>query len=75
MISRDIKVFIDGRAELYGEQFVLDYFDATGARNLGELLGTLVPNRCHAAECQTPLPPTLWITSKVGSASTRMISL
>lgn len=41
MISRDIKVFIDGRAELYGEQFVLDYFDATGARNLGELLGTL----------------------------------
>jgi hypothetical protein len=41
MVSRDMKVFIDGRAELYGEQFVLDYYDALDAKNLGELLGLL----------------------------------
>jgi len=41
MITRDMKVFIDGRAELYGEQFVLDYFNAIDARNLGELLSLL----------------------------------
>lgn len=41
MVSRDMKVFIDGRAELYGEQFVLDYFDATEARNVGQLLSLL----------------------------------
>jgi hypothetical protein len=41
MVSRGMKVFIDGRAELYGEQFVLDYFNATEARNVGELLSLL----------------------------------
>ncbi|QOZ30217.1 hypothetical protein [Bradyrhizobium sp. CCBAU 51753] len=41
MVSRDMKVFIDGRAELYGEQFVLDYYDALDAKNLGELLALL----------------------------------
>jgi hypothetical protein len=41
MITRDMKVFIDGRAELYGEQFVLDYFNAIEAKNLGELLSLL----------------------------------
>jgi len=41
MVSRNMKVFIDGRAELYGEQFVLDYFDAIEARNLGQFLALL----------------------------------
>jgi hypothetical protein len=41
LVSRDIKAFIDGRAELYGGQFVLDYFNAIEARNLGELLSLL----------------------------------
>ena len=40
LMSRDVKVFIDGRAELYGEEFVMDYFNATEARNVGELLST-----------------------------------
>jgi hypothetical protein len=48
LISRDIKVFIDGRAELYGEQFVLDYFDASEARNLGDLLRMLDSYRIDA---------------------------
>jgi hypothetical protein len=26
LVSRDVKSFIDGRAELYGEKFVMDYF-------------------------------------------------
>jgi hypothetical protein len=41
LVSRDIKAFIDGRAELYGGQFVQDYFNAIEARNLGELLSLL----------------------------------
>jgi hypothetical protein len=41
LVSRDIKAFIDGRAELYGAQFVQDYFNAIEARNLGELLSLL----------------------------------
>ncbi len=41
LISRGIKVFIDGRAELYGEKFVLDYFDAVEARKVESLLHLL----------------------------------
>ncbi|MBR0874325.1 hypothetical protein JQ633_28490 [Bradyrhizobium tropiciagri] len=48
MVSRGMKVFIDGRAELYGEQFVLDYFDATEAKNVGQLLGLLDTYRIDA---------------------------
>jgi hypothetical protein len=48
LISRDIKVFIDGRAELYGEKFVMDYFDATEAQNLGDFLGMLDAYRIDA---------------------------
>ncbi|MGY8633652.1 hypothetical protein RAD15_14340 [Bradyrhizobium sp. 14AA] len=29
LISRDIPVYVDGRAELYGENFVMDFFKAT----------------------------------------------
>lgn len=29
LISRDIPVYVDGRAELYGEKFVMDFFKAT----------------------------------------------
>jgi len=29
LIARDIPVFVDGRAELYGEKFVMDFFRAT----------------------------------------------
>jgi hypothetical protein len=48
MIARDMKVFIDGRAELYGEQYVVDYFNAIEARNVGELLSLLDKYRIDA---------------------------
>lgn len=48
LVSRDIKVFIDGRAELYGEQFVLDYYAALDARDTGQLLDLLDRYRIDA---------------------------
>lgn len=41
MISRDIPPFIDGRAELYGEKFVMTYFNAVEGRRIDELVGML----------------------------------
>jgi hypothetical protein len=48
LISRDMKAFIDGRAELYGEQFVMDYFDAVEGRNVETLLRFLDDYRIDA---------------------------
>lgn len=41
LISRDIPVFVDGRAELYGEKFVVDFFKATEGKK-PELLPRLL---------------------------------
>ncbi|TYO63285.1 hypothetical protein FXV83_28585 [Bradyrhizobium hipponense] len=41
LISRDIPVFADGRAELYGEKFVMDFFKATEGKQ-PELLPRLL---------------------------------
>jgi hypothetical protein len=37
LISRDIPVFIDGRAELYGETFAMDVFKAVELKKLDSL--------------------------------------
>ena len=37
LISRDIPVFVDGRAELYGETFVMDFFKAVEVKRLDNL--------------------------------------
>jgi hypothetical protein len=37
LISRDIPVFADGRAELYGEKFVMDFFKAVEVKKLDNL--------------------------------------
>ncbi|WFU41920.1 hypothetical protein QA640_05325 [Bradyrhizobium sp. CB82] len=37
LISRDVPVFVDGRAELYGEKFVMDFFKATEGKQPGIL--------------------------------------
>ncbi|MGH6715922.1 MAG: hypothetical protein ACREDC_07015, partial [Bradyrhizobium sp.] len=47
-ISRGIKPFIDGRAELYGEKFVMEFFDAVEARNVDDLLRMLDHYRIDA---------------------------
>jgi len=41
LIARDIPVFVDGRAELYGEKFVMDFFKATEGKK-PELLPRLL---------------------------------
>ncbi|MGY4474063.1 hypothetical protein [Bradyrhizobium sp. USDA 3364] len=56
LVSRDIKVFIDGRAELYGEQFVLDYYAALDARDVGQLLDLLDKYRIDATLLSSDSP-------------------
>ncbi|MBR1283970.1 hypothetical protein JQ597_18130 [Bradyrhizobium sp. AUGA SZCCT0177] len=58
LLSRDIKAFIDGRAELYGEQFVLDYFDAVTAKDVNILLATLEKYQIDATLLGPDLPAT-----------------
>ncbi len=48
LISRDIPVFVDGRAELYGETFVMDFFKAIEAKKLDNLTRLLEDYRIDA---------------------------
>ena len=48
LISRDVPVFIDGRAELYGEKFVMDFFNAKNARRIDTLERLLETYRIDA---------------------------
>jgi hypothetical protein len=41
LIAAGVPAFIDGRAELYGEKFVVDFFDAVEARKVDQLLRLL----------------------------------
>jgi hypothetical protein len=65
LISRGIPTFIDGRAELYGETYVLNYFEAVAARDvdrMAELLdayqidATLLPPHAPAAQLLDRMP-------------------
>ena len=58
LISRDIKTFVDGRAELYGEKFVMDYFDAVHAKDVETLLRLLETYRIDATLLNPTLPAT-----------------
>jgi hypothetical protein len=58
LLSRDIKAFIDGRAELYGERFVLDYFDAVTATDVETLLRLLDDYRIDGTLLAPTLPAT-----------------
>ncbi|MGY3076150.1 hypothetical protein ACVWZZ_002521 [Bradyrhizobium sp. LM6.10] len=48
LISRDIPVFIDGRAELYGETFVMDFLKAVELKKLDNLTRLLEDHRIDA---------------------------
>ena len=48
LIARDIKPFIDGRAELYGEKFVMNFFHAVEGRKVDDLLRMLEDFRIEA---------------------------
>jgi hypothetical protein len=41
LIWRQIPVFIDGRAELYGEKFTMTYYNALELKDVGQFLGLL----------------------------------
>lgn len=41
LIWRQMPVFIDGRAELYGEKFTMAYYNALELKDIGRLLGLL----------------------------------
>jgi hypothetical protein len=58
LLSRDIKTFIDGRAELYGEKFVIDYFDAVMAKDVDTLLRLLDTYQIDATLLTPGLPAT-----------------
>jgi hypothetical protein len=58
LLSRDIKAFIDGRAELYGEKFVQDYFDAATAKDVETLLRLLDTYQIDATLLTPDLPAT-----------------
>lgn len=53
MIWKDMATFIDGRAELYGEQFGLDYFKAVSLQDPNVLFHLLNENKVEA----TIMPP------------------
>jgi len=53
LIWKKMPVFIDGRAELYGEKFGIDFRDARNLQNVGRLLSLLEEYRIDA----TLLPP------------------
>ncbi|OLE18603.1 MAG: hypothetical protein AUG50_05830 [Betaproteobacteria bacterium 13_1_20CM_3_63_8] len=48
LIARDVKPFIDGRAELYGEKFVMNFFHAVEGRKVDDLLRMLEDFRIEA---------------------------
>jgi hypothetical protein len=48
LIARDVPVFIDGRAELYGETFVMNFFNAVEAHKVDQLLRLLDEYRIDA---------------------------
>jgi hypothetical protein len=56
LIARDVPTFIDGRAELYGEKFIMDYYTATGGPSVDGLLPLLDEYRIDAT-LLTPASP------------------
>jgi hypothetical protein len=56
LIGRDVPVFVDGRAELYGEKFVMDFFKAVEGKKLDMLAPMLDQYRIDATLLGTASP-------------------
>jgi hypothetical protein len=66
MIARDMPPFIDGRAELYGETFVMDYFKAMEGRRVDNLLRLLDEYRIDATLVAPDSPAALLLDRMQG---------
>ncbi len=58
LIARDIRPFVDGRSELYGETFLMDYFAAEDGRDVDGLLRMLDANGIDATLLTADSPAT-----------------
>ena len=58
LIWRQMPVFIDGRAELYGEKFTMAYRDAVELKDVGQFLGLLRDYDIDALLLQPGMPAT-----------------
>ena len=58
LIWRQVPVFIDGRAELYGEKFTMAYRDAVELKDVGQFLGLLREYDIDALLLQPGMPAT-----------------
>ncbi|HMM88585.1 hypothetical protein [Bradyrhizobium sp.] len=56
LIWRQTPVFIDGRAELYGEQFTMAYYNAVELKDVGQLVGLLKDYDIDALLLQPGMP-------------------
>jgi hypothetical protein len=58
LIWRQMPVFIDGRAELYGEKFTMAYYNALELKDVGQFLGLLRDHDIDAVLLQPGMPAT-----------------
>jgi hypothetical protein len=65
LIRRQIPVFIDGRAELYGEAFVMEYYRALQLKDVNQLLDILKTWQIDAV-LLTPSTPAVGLLDHVG---------
>ena len=64
LIAADVQVFIDSRAELYGEQFVLAYNNALQLQDVGQFLSLLDTYRIDAT-LLGPLSPAVHLLDRL----------
>jgi hypothetical protein len=65
LIWRKMSVFIDGRAELYGEKFTMAYYNALELKNVGQFLALLKDNDIDGLMLQ-PGTPALGLLEHLG---------
>ena len=66
LIWRQMPVFIDGRAELYGEKFTMAYYNALELKNVGQFLALLKDNDIDGLMLQ-PGTPALGLLEHLGA--------